>query len=176
MPLIKGKDVPTIRLWECCGCWLKPYPIPESSDLGDFLVSPGDAPEPEPGKWPFQLHSHPDFEEYWYVCRGKGEFRCGDEVFEVEEGDLLITPRGVPHAPGSPEKFTSDFKMICFGCKHNVYGKTVAPRSQFRGEEDVYREDPSLRKAGETIEVDMSSEHLAKDWEDYASSHGFKIR
>jgi len=177
MPLIKGKDVPTQRLWECCGCWLKAYPIPESSDLGDLLASP-DVADPEPGKWPFQAHSHPDFEEYWYVCRGKGEWICGDEVFEVEEGDFLITPRGVSHAPGDPEKFSSDFKMICFSCKYNVYGKTVAPKSQYRGDVEVYREDPELRngRPGEIREVDLSSEHFAKDWEDYARKHGFKVR
>jgi mannose-6-phosphate isomerase-like protein (cupin superfamily) len=176
MTLIKGKDVPTTRLWECCGCWLKAYPIPETSDLGDFLVSPGDIPDPEPEKWPFQPHSHPDFEEFWFVCKGKGEWICGDKVYEVEEGDLMITPRGVTHAPGAPEKFSSDFKMICFGCKHNVFGKTVAPHSQYRGDEEVYRPDPSLPKAGEVIEVDMSSEHHNQDWEDYAAKHGFKPR
>jgi len=176
MPLIKGKDVPTIRMWRGGGCWLKAYPIPESSDLGDFLVSPGDIPDPEPERWPFQPHSHPDFEEFWFVCKGKAEFVCGDEVFEVEEGDLMITPRGVTHGPGDPSKFSSDFKMICFGCKHNVYGKTVAPKTQIRGDEEVRRDDPSLPKAGETIEVDMSSDHVAKDWEEYAKKHGFKVR
>ena len=176
MPLIKGEDVSTTRLWECCGGWLRAYPLPESTDLGDFLVIPGDVPDPEPERWPFQLHSHPDFEEYWYVCRGKGEWICGDEVFEVEEGDFLITPRGVSHALGTPEKFTSDFKMICFGCRHNVYGKTVAPKTQYRGDEDVRRDDPSLRRTGQIIEVDMSSEHHNQDWEEYAIKHGFKPR
>jgi mannose-6-phosphate isomerase-like protein (cupin superfamily) len=177
MPVIKGKDVPTIRLWRCCGCWLKAYPIPEASDLSDFLASP-DVPEPESEKWPYQPHSHPDFEEYWYICSGKGEVKIGDELFDVEEGDLVITPRGVPHQPGPhAEKFTPDFKFICFGCKHNVFGKTVAPKTQYRGEEEVYREDPTLGKV-ETIEVDMSSEYVSsgKSWEDYASKHGFKVR
>lgn len=66
--------------------------------------------------------------------------------------------------------------MICFGCKHNVFGKTVAPKSQYRGDEDVRRDDPSLPKAGEIIEVDMSSDHVDKDWQEYAKEHGFRVR
>jgi hypothetical protein len=177
MTLIKGKNVPTTRMWGCCGMWLKIYPIPECSDLGDFL-GPADSPDPEPEKWPYQFHSHPDFEEFWYICSGKGEVQVGDELIDVEEGDLVITPRGVKHGPGPhTDKYTPDFKIICFSCKHNVFGKTLGTKTQYMGEEEVYREDSTLGKVGYK-ELDLSSEYVSsgKSWKDYATKHGFKVR
>ena len=82
-----------------------------NNDLLDWLVVKRSLAMED--KWAMQLHSHPDFEEYWFVTEGKGKIICGDETYEVEPGDLVITPRGVPH------KAIGDVTFICCTAKHN---------------------------------------------------------
>ncbi|MDQ7095428.1 cupin domain-containing protein [Desulfosporosinus sp. PR] len=48
-----------------------------------------------PGAVP-ALHSHPH-EQISYIMKGKAEFVLGDEVLNLEEGDLLLIPPNVPH-------------------------------------------------------------------------------
>ena len=43
------------------------------------------------------LHLHPDQDEVFMVEAGRYRFQCGDEQFELTEGDTLFLPRGVPH-------------------------------------------------------------------------------
>lgn len=43
------------------------------------------------------LHSHPH-EQLTYILRGKAEFVLGDEVLNLEEGDLLLIPPYVSHS------------------------------------------------------------------------------
>jgi quercetin dioxygenase-like cupin family protein len=98
-------------------------------------------------EWSMQMHSHPDFEEYWYVVSGKGQIFCGDEVYDVEPEDLVITPRGVPH------KAKGDIKFICFTAKHNVYGK-VGTKLQYLAHDKPYRKNPKdAPEPGEYMEI-----------------------
>lgn len=149
MPLIKGKDVPEKR--DPCGCLIKVYPIKPENDLLDFLQFRRTLADEE--KWSMQLHKHPDFEEYWFVVKGKGKVICGDETYEVEEGDLIITPRGVPH------KAIGDMTLTCTMAKHNVYGQTIGPKMQYVAVDEPYRDNPEeMVKAGQYVERDLTAE------------------
>ena len=98
--------------------------------------------------WSMQLHSHPDFEEYWFVLEGKGKLICGDETYDVEPGDFVITPRGVPH------KALGDVKFICCTSKHNVHGQKTE-KLQYVGHDKPFRENPSdAPDPGEYMEID----------------------
>ena len=48
------------------------------------------------GKGP-PLHVHEDEEETFYVLQGRGLFVVGETQRELECGDLVMVPRGVPH-------------------------------------------------------------------------------
>ncbi len=105
-----------------------------NNDLLDWLVVKRSLDMED--KWSMQLHSHPDFEEYWFVIEGKGQIICGDETYDVEVGDLVITPRGVPH------KAIGDMTFVCTMAKHNVYGQTLGTKMQYLANDKPYRENP----------------------------------
>jgi quercetin dioxygenase-like cupin family protein len=44
------------------------------------------------------LHTHRNEDEYSYVLEGRIGVQLGDEVLEAGPGELVIKPRGVPHA------------------------------------------------------------------------------
>jgi uncharacterized protein YjlB len=120
-----------------------------NNDLLDWLVVKRSMDMED--KWSMQLHSHPDFEEYWFVVKGKGQIICGDETYDVEEGDLVITPRGVPH------KALGDITFICCTAKHNVYGQTVGTKMQYMAHDKPHRENPGdASDVGTYVEMELS--------------------
>lgn len=44
------------------------------------------------------LHTHRNEDEYSYVLEGRIGVQLGDEVLEAGAGELVLKPRGVPHA------------------------------------------------------------------------------
>lgn len=147
MPLYKGKNIKEKRVIP--GCMAKWYPIQPENDLLDWLVVRRSLDMDD--KWEAQLHSHPNYEEYWFVIDGRGQMICGDETYDVEVGDLLITPRGVPH------KVRGDITFICCAAKHNVYGQTLGTKSQYIAHNRPYRDNPDdLPEVGKYIEEDVT--------------------
>jgi quercetin dioxygenase-like cupin family protein len=45
----------------------------------------------------FPHHVHDDFEQYFYITKGRFEMTIGEETDVYGEGDLVFTPCGVPH-------------------------------------------------------------------------------
>ena len=153
MPLFKGKDIQE-RRETSCGCLIKWYPIGEANDLLDFSAVRRTLDMDTDGKWVMQFHSHPDFEEYWFVLKGKGQFFVGDEVYDVEPGDLVITPRGVPH------KAKGDITFLCITAKHNVYGQTLGMKIQYLAHAEVYRDNPGdAVEVGKYLEFDVRTRY-----------------
>ena len=154
MPLFKGKDLKEERS-NACGCMIKHFPIGESNDLVDWMIVRRGMDMEE--KWSMQEHRHADFEEYWFVIEGAGKFYVGDEVYDVEPGDLCITPRGVPH------KAIGNMKFVCVTALHNVFGQTVGYKEQFEATDEPYRENPETErsKVGVYYEMDIRSKYDA---------------
>ena len=144
MPLIKGKDVPAIRE-PGCGQMIKWYPLGPTDDICSWLTVRVSSAEEE--KWPFQAHKHKDFCEYWFVIEGKGKIYVGDEVYEVEKGDLVSTP------PDTPHKASGDMTFISMTALHNVYAQCIGRKIPHEATEEVYRENPEdVTKPGQYVE------------------------
>lgn len=147
MPLIKGKKLKSERD-VTCGCMITAYPIKPENDFLDWLIVKRSMDMEE--KWAMQLHSHLDFEEYWFVIEGKGQIICGDETYDVEPGDFVITPRGVPH------KAIGNVTFICCTAKHNVFGQTIGTKMQYVAHDKPYRDNPEdAPPVGKYIEKPM---------------------
>lgn len=55
-------------------------------------------------KGPFVWHSHEHEDELFLVVRGRFRMELRDRDIELEEGELLIVPRGVEHRPVADEE------------------------------------------------------------------------
>ena len=99
MPLIKGDEIPEVR--NDYGVTMKVFPLGPENDLLDFLVFRRASDMEE--KWSMQQHKHHDFEEYWYVIKGKLSLTWIDpnigkwEGIDLNVGDCVSIPQGVPH-------------------------------------------------------------------------------
>lgn len=67
----------------------------------DFTTRRGEEPGP---------HVHPTEDEIFYIVSGAVTFRCGDQVFEMEDGGFVFLPRGVEH--GYTIRSERDVRMI----------------------------------------------------------------
>ncbi len=47
----------------------------------------------------FIWHSHPETDELFYVVVGKMKLAFRDKIFAVNQGELIVVPRGVEHKP-----------------------------------------------------------------------------
>src|SRR5688500_9799867 len=47
-------------------------------------------------------HTHENEDEYSFVLAGRMGAQIGDEVLEAGPGDLVLKPRGIPHAFWNP--------------------------------------------------------------------------
>jgi mannose-6-phosphate isomerase-like protein (cupin superfamily) len=56
--------------------------------LWDVTTRPGEEPH---------MHVHEVEDEIFYLISGSMTFRCGDELFGVEDHGFVFVPRGTPH-------------------------------------------------------------------------------
>jgi mannose-6-phosphate isomerase-like protein (cupin superfamily) len=69
--------------------------LPASATGGAFGLVEHDLPASQLGS-PVHTHEHED--EYSYVLTGRLTAQVGDSVIEAGPGELLVKPRGIPHA------------------------------------------------------------------------------
>ena len=43
------------------------------------------------------VHNHADQDKFYYVIEGKGHFTIGEEVAEVDSGNVVWAQAGIPH-------------------------------------------------------------------------------
>ena len=53
---------------------------------------------------PFVWHSHPEADELFLVVKGRFRLELRDGAVELEEGQMIIVPRGVEHRPVADEE------------------------------------------------------------------------
>lgn len=149
MPLIKGKDLPAKRA-HFCGDILKPYPIGTEGDLNHWVIVSRTLADDE--KWCSQSHMHPDMTEYWFILEGTGQITVGNETYDVEPGDLVITP------PFKPHTVRGDITFLCTMAKYNKDGKTYGGKAPVICTDEPYRDEPEKRpKAWEYLEIDPNA-------------------
>jgi CMP-N,N'-diacetyllegionaminic acid synthase len=44
-----------------------------------------------------RLHYHPDWNEWWYILKGKWEWFIDGKTLNIEEGDFVFIPKGIKH-------------------------------------------------------------------------------
>lgn len=136
MPLYKGKDVKVERS-PFCGCMLGFYPIGDDQDLMDICVVSRTQEDDE--KWYSQSHMHLDMTEYWFILEGEGQIVVGDETYDVEPGDLIVTP------PLKPHSMHGNLKLLCFMAKYNKDGITHGNKCPMICTDVPYRDEPEKR-------------------------------
>jgi hypothetical protein len=147
MPVYKAKDLKAERS-PYCGCITTHYPLKPENDLLDWIIVRRTLDMEE--EWSMQKHKHKYFEEYWFVLEGSGKFYIGDEEFDVGVGDLVVTPRDVPH------KAKGDITFACCMAKHNVFGQTLGTKMPYEAVEKPYRKDPeATAEVGRYVEREM---------------------
>lgn len=52
----------------------------------------------------FDFHHHDNEDELFLVIKGKMDMAFRDKVVELEQGELLVVPRGVDHKPMAEEE------------------------------------------------------------------------
>jgi mannose-6-phosphate isomerase-like protein (cupin superfamily) len=55
-------------------------------------------------KGEFVFHSHEEEDELFYIVKGQLKMEFRDKVILLNEGDMLIVPRGVEHRPIAEEE------------------------------------------------------------------------
>ncbi len=71
-----------------------------SADGATISVQDGNVPR----------HKHPNANEIQYILEGTGTVWLGDKQVHVKPGDMIVIPKGTPHAGTKPEGRT--FKAI----------------------------------------------------------------
>ncbi|GFG51136.1 hypothetical protein CQY20_02440 [Mycolicibacterium agri] len=81
-------------------------PVPDGYGMGYSVrvvrVPPG----------PRNPHRHPATDEVTYIAEGRGVAWEDDKGTEVKVGDLLVIPRGIPHA--TVAHGDTDLVLVCF--------------------------------------------------------------
>jgi quercetin dioxygenase-like cupin family protein len=104
------------------------------------------------------VHTHEREDEYSYVLSGRLTAQVGDEVIEAGPGELLVKPRGIPHAfwnaGTEPVRF---LELICPGGFDEYFFELAGPfnaRDQDAMEEirDRYRLDLKMETLPELLE------------------------
>ena len=70
-------------------------------EMRSFIIQPG-------GKMPNHINK---VEHEQYVLRGQAQVSIGDEIFDVQQGDVLFIPAGIPH--WYMNTGTDAFEFIC---------------------------------------------------------------
>jgi mannose-6-phosphate isomerase-like protein (cupin superfamily) len=82
MKIVNMKDLEIVK-----GCGkLKELYNSENLNLAYTIIEEG-----------FKKHKHNKTEEVYFVVKGKGKIRIGDEVSEVKEGDVIPIPKNKYH-------------------------------------------------------------------------------
>ncbi|MDP9188798.1 MAG: cupin domain-containing protein [Actinomycetota bacterium] len=69
--------------------------LPATATEGAFGLVEHDLP---PGQLGSPVHTHEREDEYSYVLSGRLTAQVGDDVIEAGPGELVVKPRGIPHA------------------------------------------------------------------------------
>ncbi|HEX2051352.1 MAG TPA: cupin domain-containing protein [Actinomycetota bacterium] len=95
---------------------------PEGLARMNFVVWPGTGSPhlclhcgiQEPGQT-FSVHSHPRSEELFIAFEGVGQMHLDGEWIDVEAGDLLYAPPGVPHGTRNPHTGADAARFVTCG-------------------------------------------------------------
>ena len=83
------------------------------------------------------IHTHEREDEYSFVLAGRLGVQIGDEVVEAGPGDLMLKPRGIPHAYWNPGDEQTHLLEIISPAGFDQYFADLAPELARPGEPDL---------------------------------------
>jgi mannose-6-phosphate isomerase-like protein (cupin superfamily) len=83
------------------------------------------------------VHTHEHEDEYSFVLAGRMGAQIGDEVVEAEAGELVLKPRGVPHAFWNPGDEEARVLEIISPAGFEQYFADLAPHLAAAGPPDL---------------------------------------
>ena len=108
------------------------------------------------------MHTHEREDEYSFVLAGRLGAQIGDEVVEAGPGELVLKPRGIPHAFWNPGDEETRVLEVISPAGFEQYFADVAPELARRGEPDVQALAEIRARYGLTMDM-ASRERLIKE-------------
>ena len=108
------------------------------------------------------MHTHEREDEYSFVLAGRLGARIGDEVVEAGRGELVVKPRGVPHAFWNPGDEETRVLEIISPAGFEQYFADLAPELARPGEPDLQALAEIRARYGLTMDM-ASRERLIKE-------------
>jgi mannose-6-phosphate isomerase-like protein (cupin superfamily) len=109
------------------------------------------------------LHTHEHEDEYSFVLSGRMAAQIGDEVVEAGAGDLVLKPRGVPHAFWNPGDQETRVLEIISPAGFEQYFADLAPHLRADRSGDVAALAEIRERYGLTMDVEsigrLTEEH-----------------
>jgi len=101
---------------------------------------------------PMHVHEHED--EYSFVLAGRIGVQIGDDVLEAGAGELVLKPRGIPHAFWNPGEEDARVLEIISPAGFEQYFVDLAPALAAEGEPDFAALAAIQARYGLSMDVD----------------------
>jgi mannose-6-phosphate isomerase-like protein (cupin superfamily) len=108
------------------------------------------------------MHAHEREDEYSFVLAGRLGAQIGDEVIEAGPGELVLKPRGIPHAFWNPGDEETRVLEIISPAGFEQYFADLAPQLARPGEPDLQALAEIRARYGLTMDM-TSREQLIKE-------------
>lgn len=108
------------------------------------------------------IHTHEREDEYSFVLAGRLGAQIGDEVIEAGPGDLVIKPRGIPHAYWNAGDAETRLLEIVSPAGFDQYFADLAPELARSGEPDLGALAVIRARYGLTMDI-ASRERLTEE-------------
>ncbi len=108
------------------------------------------------------LHTHEHEDEYSFVLAGRLGAQIGDAVVEAGPGDLVLKPRGIPHAYWNPGDEETRLLEIISPAGFEQYFVDLAPELARPGEPDLDALAEIRSRYGLTMDI-ASRERLIEE-------------
>lgn len=135
------------------------YVLRGSSSGGRFALIDQTIP-PRALAAPMHTHEHED--EYSFVLTGRLGAQIGDDVVEAGPGELVLKPRGIPHAYWNPGDEETRVLEIISPAGFEQYFADLAPELKGPGEPDLQVLAETRARYGLTMDM-ASRERLTKE-------------
>jgi mannose-6-phosphate isomerase-like protein (cupin superfamily) len=135
------------------------YVLRGSSSDGRFALIEQTIP-PRALAAPMHTHEHED--EYSFVLTGRLGAQIGDDVVEAGPGELVVKPRGIPHAYWNPGDGETHVLEIISPAGFEQYFADLAPELTAPGDPDLQALAEIRARYGLTMDT-ASRERLVKE-------------
>jgi mannose-6-phosphate isomerase-like protein (cupin superfamily) len=135
------------------------YVLRGSSSDGRFALIDQTIP---PRSLAAPMHTHEHEDEYSFVLTGRLGAQIGDDVVEAGPGELVLKPRGIPHAYWNPGDEETHVLEIISPAGFEQYFADLAPELTRPGEPDLQALAEIRARYGLTMDT-ASRQRLIKE-------------